>query len=604
MPRLSGLARVAALGCLLAALPVADAQAREKPKNGLIGFSAVRAGERVIYTRKSNGTGLRLVRTGPGSDDPAFSVRGRRLLFTRRGPLGAQLWISYLDGQGQRALTSGPSDSQAQWSADGTHVVFARGDRGARDVYRLVADGTRLKRLTRSARDDSSPSWSVRNQIAFVRSRRSQSHVYLIPSGGGKARRLSRSNTDEVNPAWSPTGKTLVLARGRPGKRDLYLVRANGASTRRLTHVPGDDIEPAWSPDGTRIVFTHVRGGKRRLYLMKVRGKPIKRLRDRTVRMRRLTTSRSRARFSTWQPSELDPVIDAAGDIACDPDSTRYGGGEGVPGFCRQKLTSDLLLRDDLDAVIALGDNQYEDGTLAKFRQSYDPTWGRMKFLTKPVVGNHEYHTADAAGYFDFFNGVGQQTGPAGDRDQGYYSFDIGSWHVIALNSECRHVGGCGATAPQTNWLRNDLASHPVACTMALWHRPHFTSGGHTDASPGDTGEEGPEGNDNGDMLPAWQLLYNAGADVILNGHDHFFERFGPQTPAGVSDPGRGIREFIAGMGGKSRFGFPDIQPNSEFRGNGFYGVLRLTLRDGSYDWNVVRAPSGRSVDEGTDTCH
>jgi Tol biopolymer transport system component len=603
MPRLFRAVRFTAAAALLPALLAADAQAQEKPKNGVIAFSAQRAGQRVIYTRKSNGTGLRLVQTGVGSDDPAFSVRGQRLLFTRRSTLGAQVWISYLNGQGQRQLTSGPSDGMAQWSGDGSAVVFARGRRRARDIYRVMADGTDPQRLTRSARDDHSPSWSKKNRIAFVRASKGHSRIYVISSKGGTARRLDHTKADELYPAWSPTGKTLVVSRGRAGHRDLYLVTASGSSSRRLTAVRGDEIEPSWSPDGTRIVFTYKRNGRRKIYLMKVRGKPIKRLSNRSVRMRRITTSKSRPGFSTWQPAGLDPIIDAAGDIACDPGSDRFNNGEGVPGFCRQKATSDLLLRDDLAAVLPLGDDQYEKGTLAAFNQSYAPSWGRMKFLTKPVVGNHEYQTANAQGYFDYFNGPGQFSGPAGDRDKGYYSFDIGSWHIITLNSECVHIGGCGISSPQMLWLKNDLATHPVACTMALWHRPHFTSGGHTDAPEGNDDDEGPEGNDNGDMVPAWQLLYNAGADVILNGHDHFYERFAPQTPAGVSDPGRGIREFIAGMGGKSRFGFPDIQPNSEFRSNGFYGVMRITLRDGSYDWNVLRAPTGL-VDSGTATCH
>jgi len=590
------------LACLLGILPAAAAWGQERPKNGRIAFSAKRDGARVIYTRRSNGTGLRLAQTGRGSDDPAFSSRGKRLLFTRRGDDGAQVWISYLDGTGERALTAGPRDGMAQWSAKGDQVAFARGRRGRRDIYSIFADGTRLQRLTPSRLDDHSPSWSKKSKIAFVRTSRGRSRVYVIPAVGGTARRLDGTKTSEVSPAWSPTGKTIVVSRGRRGHRDLYLVTADGSHSRRLTSVPGDEVDPAWSPDGSRIVFTHKRGGRQRVYLMKARGKPIRRLSARSVRVRRLTKASSRSGFPTWQPAGLALVVAAAGDIACDPTASNFNGGEGVPGSCRQKLTSDLLLRDDLTSIFALGDTQYEDGTLAKFQTSYERSWGRMRLLTKPVVGNHEYRTPGAAGYFDYFNGVGQQTGAAGDRRQGFYSFDIGSWHIITLNSECRHIGGCGADSPQMSWLRSDLAAHSsAACTMALWHRPHFTSGSHRDV-PG--GGETSEGNDMGDMVPAWSLLYNNNADVILNGHEHFYERFTPLTPAGVSDPGRGIREFIAGMGGKSRFGFPEPQPTSEFRSNGFYGVLRMTLRDGRYDWQAVRAPSGGIVDSGTDRCH
>jgi len=580
-------ALAAALACLVAA-PAALA-AREVPKNGIIAFSGDRAGARVIYTRASNGKRLRIAPTGRRSDHPAFSKVGRRLVFTRHGSLGSQLWVTYLNGIGLRRLTRGPGDGMAQWSPDGENVVFARGRRGRRDVYTVVADGTRPHRLTFSRLDDHSPAWSARDKVAFVRSTGAHGHVYLVAASGGPARRLTRAKADEATPAWSPTGRTLVIARGRPGERDLYRVSADGSRSRRLTRVNGDDSEPAWSPDGTRLVFTHRRGGKRRLYVMKVRGGAIRRLSSRSRRVRRLTSSRSRPRLPSWQPTGLDPVVAAAGDIACDPNNPNFNNGLGVPGTCRQKLTSDLLLRSDLAGIFALGDNQYEDAQLWKFQRSFDPSWGRLKPLIRPVAGNHEYGTPSASGYFDYFNGVGSSGGPAGDRNAGYYSLDVGTWHVIALNSECEHIGGCGAGSPQIRWLATDLATHPAACTVALWHRPHFTSGGHSDA---------------GDMLPAWSLLYGANADLILNGHDHFYERFAPQTPAGVVDPARGIREFVVGMGGKSRFGLTDPQPNSDFQENGFYGVLQLSLREGGYDWTASAAPTGEKVDAGSESCH
>jgi acid phosphatase type 7 len=591
VPRPAKALRALVLGCLLTTLPLADAGAQEAPENGVIAFSAQRAGKRVIYTRQSNGTRLRLAPTGVGSDDPAFSPRGRRLAFTRRGPGGAQVWITYLDGNGLRQLTAGPSDGMAQWSPTGGTVVFARGTRGRRDLYRIEADGSGQTRLTFSRRDDHSPSWSVKDEIAFVRTSRGKSHVYVMPAGGGTPRRLTRDKPDDTTPSWSPTGRTLVVARGRAGRRDLYLITADGSHARRLTKVPGDESEPAFSPDRTRIVFTYRRRGKRRVYVMKVKGKPIRRLpATRSLRARRLTTTRSQARLASWQPTGLAPVVAAAGDIACDPESPSFNDGLGIPGSCRQKLTSDLLLRADLSRILALGDDQYEDAQLWKFQRSFDPSWGRLKPLISSVPGNHEYRITDAAGYFDYFNGAGNQSGPAGDRSGGYYSFEVGTWHVIALNSECRHIGGCGVDSPQMRWLAADLRSHAAtACTAAFWHRPHFTSGGH---------------DDNGDMLPAWSLLYDTNADVILTGHDHTYERFAPQTPAGTADSGRGIRQFVAGMGGKSHFGFPDIQPNSEFRSNGFYGVLELTLKPGGYDWRAVRALTGGTVDSGSANCH
>jgi acid phosphatase type 7 len=580
------IAAAVGLACLLFA--AAAPAATETVKNGSIAFSGKRGGTRAIYARNSNGTHLRVLPTRGRADHPAYSGQGRRLLFTRYGALGAQVWVTYLDGTGSRTLTSGPADGMAQWGPTGEQVVFARGRRGHRDLYRVAADGSDLRRLTFSRGDDHSPSWSAKDQIAFVRHTKEGDHVYLIGANGGPARRLTRRKPQEVAPAWSPTGQTLVVARGRRGRRDLYSVNTAGTRFRRLTRVAGDDSDPAWSPDASRIVFAHTRGGKRRIFLMKVRGAAIRRLPSRSRRVRRLTTSGSAARLPSWQPTGFAPVVAAAGDIACDPNNPNFNNGLGVPGTCRQKLTSDLLLRPDLASIFALGDNQYEDAQLWKFQRSFDPSWGRLKPLIRPVAGNHEYGTANASGYFDYFNGVGRSGGPAGDRSAGYYSFDVGTWHVVALNSECRHIGGCGASSPQIAWLRTDLAAHPTACTLAFWHRPTFTSGGHSDQ---------------GDMRPAWDALYSAGADVILNGHDHLYERFAPQTPGGVFDPAHGIREFIAGIGGKSRFGFPQIQPNSQVRISGVFGVLELTLGRGSYQWSVRAAPTGRVADSGSDSC-
>ncbi len=278
-----------------------------------------------------------------------------------------------------------------------------------------------------------------------------------------------------------------------------------------------------------------------------------------------------------------DPVVAAAGDIACDPANVSYNGGNGTPGACRMRATSDLLLTVNPHAVLALGDNQYEDGALSKFRQSYDPTWGRLKGITYPVVGNHEYGTPGAAGYFDYFGAV------AGPRDKGYYSFDLGAWHIIALNSNCWEVGGCGAGSPQEQWLRSDLASHPTRCTLAFWHHPRSSSGPYGD----DTAYE-----------PFWRALYEAGADVVLTGHSHNYERFAPEGPGGVADSARGLREFVVGTGGRSHYGLSTIQPNSEVRNIDTYGVLKLTLRPTAYEWQFVPEPGATFTDTGTTACH
>jgi uncharacterized repeat protein (TIGR01451 family) len=259
--------------------------------------------------------------------------------------------------------------------------------------------------------------------------------------------------------------------------------------------------------------------------------------------------------------------------------------------------TSNLLVGADLAGVLTLGDNQYECGSYSSFLQSYDPSWGRLKPITHPAIGNHEYQispgtdcdaTALGNGYFDYFDGVGNPSGPAGQRGSGYYSYDVGTWHLIALNSNCSKVS-CAAGSPQESWLRSDLAANPGRCTLAYWHHPRFNSG----MTHGDTPSVG----------PFFQGLYDYGADVVLNGHEHVYERFAPQTPAGVADP-RGIREFIVGTGGKSHSTFAAVKPNSEARDSTTYGVLELTLHPGGYDWGFAPEAGGTFTDSGSGTCH
>jgi hypothetical protein len=285
-----------------------------------------------------------------------------------------------------------------------------------------------------------------------------------------------------------------------------------------------------------------------------------------------------------------DPTVAAAGDIACDPASSNYNAGSGTASSCHQKYTSDLLVGRDLAGVLPLGDTQYEQGTLAAFKTSFDPTWGREKNIMHPAVGNHEYQTPGAAGYFDYFNGVGAASGPAGARNKGYYSFDIGAWHLIALNSNCSEVGGCGSGSPQETWLKDDLAHHANKCTLAYWHHPRFSSGAH---------------GTNAAMQTVWNDLQDAGADVVLTGHDHDYERFAPQTATGVADAVNGIREFVVGTGGKSHYSFAATPaPNSEMRSSDTYGVLMLTLHATGYDWQFVPEAGKAFTDRGSDACH
>lgn len=277
------------------------------------------------------------------------------------------------------------------------------------------------------------------------------------------------------------------------------------------------------------------------------------------------------------------PVIAAAGDIACDPADASFNGGNGTATACRMKATSDLLLSLGLTAVLNLGDNQYENGTLAKYQASYDPSWGRLNAIIRPVPGNHEYLTAGAAGYFSYFGAA------AGDPTKGYFSYDLGNWHLIALNSNCAAVGGCGAGSPQEQWLQADLAAHPGTCTLAYWHHPRFSSGPHGNDAISDA---------------FWQALYTAGADVILNGHDHVYERFAPQSPAGAADPARGIRQFTVGTGGKNLTSIQVVKANSEVRNASAFGVLEMTLHPNGYTWRFLSASGGAVLDQGAALCH
>ena len=275
------------------------------------------------------------------------------------------------------------------------------------------------------------------------------------------------------------------------------------------------------------------------------------------------------------------PVVAAAGDIACDPATAEYSGGSGTATSCRMRATSDLLLRTNLAAVLTLGDNQYENGEPSNFEVSYHSTWGRVRSITHPSPGNHDYGTPGAAGYFAYF-------GPAaGDVLRGYYSVDIGGWHLVSLNSNCAPVGGCGSGSPQLAWLEQDLAAHPTPCTLAFWHHPRFSSGQH--------------GSDP-TYEPFWHALRAAGAEVVLNGHDHNYERFGPRGPTGTSDPA-GIREFVVGTGGRNLQPFAS-SPASEVRSADSFGVLELALASDRYAWRFVPAAPGSFTDEGSADCH
>ena len=273
----------------------------------------------------------------------------------------------------------------------------------------------------------------------------------------------------------------------------------------------------------------------------------------------------------------------AAGDIACDAAAASFAGGAGTATECHQVSVSNAILAGNYDAVLALGDLQYNGGTASQFAGSYDPTWGRLKAITHPAVGNHEYGSSQAAPYFQYFGAA------AGDPAKGYYSYDLGAWHLIAINSNCSQVGGCGAGSPQEAWLRSDLAAHPGGCTLAYWHHPRFSSGQH--------------GNDTA-YSAIWSDLYLAGAELVLNGHEHDYERFAPQTDTAMRNDATGIREFVVGTGGKNHYGFKTIQANSEVRDATSFGFLELTLSADAYTWKFVSDTPGGLNDTGSGTCH
>jgi acid phosphatase type 7 len=271
-------------------------------------------------------------------------------------------------------------------------------------------------------------------------------------------------------------------------------------------------------------------------------------------------------------------VIVAAGDIAnC--------AGEGDEATAR-------LVGGIEGTVLTLGDNAYPDGTAEDFRECYEPTWGQFKERTKPIPGNHDYETEGARGYFDYF-GVDYFGDAAGSPDEGYYSYELESWHIVALNSNCGEGEvRCGPDSSQRRWLEEDLTanSDEGQCTLAYMHHPRFSSGEEHGSTP--------------NVEPLWEALYEAGADVVLSGHEHNYERFAPQDPEGRADPQRGIREFVVGSGGMSHY--PIVEPiaNSEVHNDEVYGVLKLTLLPHSYEWQFVPVEGETFSDSGSGRCH
>ena len=276
-----------------------------------------------------------------------------------------------------------------------------------------------------------------------------------------------------------------------------------------------------------------------------------------------------------------DPLIAAAGDIACDPSSSNFRNGNGTSSSCKQKATSDLVLSEPIDAVLTLGDNQYQCGSTQQFQQSFDPSWGRFKAMIHPVPGDNEYESGsgcprDAAGYFQYF-------GAAAGNSRGDTAFTLGKWRLIGLNAECGHAGGCGASSPQATFLRTELGT--ATCTVVYWHQPYYNGTSRTSSS----------------YRAFWDILYAQHADIVLNGHLHNYARFAPQDAGGHVDQAGGVRQFIVGTGGRSLFSL-DGSRNVETTTKQ-YGILELRLHATSYHWAFVNT-AGTVVDSGDADCH
>jgi hypothetical protein len=374
--------------------------------------------------------------------------------------------------------------------------------------------------------------------------------------GSGAARvtalRSGRAGARTVALPATATGTELTAqswVRSRAGTRTLCLQLVEGAA-----------------PTGARTCARIARGWRllRFRYLTRTSGRQL---------LVRVSASRlgRRGSFDMDGVSVVEPppaMLLAAGDIA----SCSSSGDE---------ATAALL--DRLPGTIAaLGDLAYERGTAQEFGSCYAQSWGRLVARTRPTPGNHEYLTPGAAPYYAYFGAV------AGTAGQGWYSYDLGSWHVVVLNSNCGPAGGCGAGSPQARWLRADLAAHRTTCSLAYWHHPRFSSGLHgSDAT----------------VTELWRAFQEGGGDVVLVGHDHHYERFAPQTADGALDRTNGVREFLVGTGGRSHYPVLRTIANSEVHEEFTYGVLSLTLRSASYDWRFVPVAGSTFTDSGSADC-
>jgi len=281
----------------------------------------------------------------------------------------------------------------------------------------------------------------------------------------------------------------------------------------------------------------------------------------------------------------LESATPATGSPPTGPAGTATLVGAGDIASCGLTADTDTaaLVQGIAGTVFTAGDHAYENGSAAEFAECFDPTWGAFKDRIRPAAGNHDWNTRGAAGYLDYF-------GDAATNDDGrtWYSYDLGAWHVIVLDSDCGNVRGCGPDSDQGAWLAADLAASSARCSVAIWHHPRFSSGDHGGVAT---------------SAPLWAAVADAGVDIVLNGHDHDYERFAPQDAAGAADPD-GTREFVVGTGGAALRPFPGAHAaNSLVRSSIAHGVLELTLQPSAYLWRF-HSTDGTFSDQGSAACH
>jgi alkaline phosphatase len=265
-------------------------------------------------------------------------------------------------------------------------------------------------------------------------------------------------------------------------------------------------------------------------------------------------------------------VLVGAGDIAACDD----GGRAALTGRLAASIAPTTA------TVFTTGDNAYPSGRIQDFEDCYAAAWGALRARTRPATGNHEWQTSGAAGYHAYFGDA------AGPPDATWYAYDAGTWRVIVLDSECDHVGGCDAGSPQGRWLAAELAKQTAGCSVAIWHRPRFSSGDRHGSDPS--------------VAPLFEAVAAGGVDLVLNGHEHSYERFGRLSPNGRPDLD-GVREIVVGTGGAEAYGFDAPLAGSEFRVTGVPAILVLQLAPGAYRWRLVGGEDARTLDEGSDRC-